>query len=347
MRRAEESDLSVLNFDAIGAEGPKRYFAGLTRTTLAHAYLFSGPAGVGKKTFARRLAQSLLCLTPKESVLGYDGTCASCLMFAAGEHARHPDFLEHVGALRIGDAVATAGFYETEELSARDVVRLLSMQSYVGGMRVLLLGDVTFASVEAANALLKFLEEPPRGVLLLLTTATPGRLIATVRSRLVELRFPLLSKGAVRAVLRERGFNDAEADLGTALGGGSVTRALEALEGEEESLRAQVARWFFESVQGRTPERAWATRETLDGGLQTLKMLVRDWIAAASAGASPLSVDYEGSLRKLPRLAAAEAAELLAKLDDAARLARTNVSPWLVADLVRMALTKAAFTKSA
>ena len=330
-----------LHFDVIGADGPKRYFGGLTRETLAHAYLFSGPSGVGKKTFAHRLAQSLLCLAEKDGILGYDGTCSSCVMFAAGERARHPDFLEHVGSLRIGDPVAATGFYEAPELSARDVVRLLSMQSYSGGMRVLLLGDVTFASVEAANALLKFLEEPPRGVLLLLTTATPGRLIATVRSRLVELRFPLLSKDVVRKVLRDRGFDETEAELGAALGGGSITRALESLEGEEESLRAQVARWFFESVQGRTPERAWATRETLDDGLLTLKMLARDWIAAGTAGAAPLAVDYAASLRKLPPLGGPDAAELLGKLDDAARLARTNVSPGLVADLARMALTRA------
>ena len=68
------------------------------------------------------------------------------------------------------------GFYESEDLTSRDIVRLLSLQSYVGGMRVLLLGDVDFASPDAANALLKFLEEPPRGVVLLLTTATPGRI---------------------------------------------------------------------------------------------------------------------------------------------------------------------------
>ncbi|MFY9720551.1 MAG: hypothetical protein WAK16_13010, partial [Candidatus Cybelea sp.] len=69
-----------LHFDVVGADGPKHYFNALTRETLSHAYLFSGPSGVGKKTFARRLAQSLLCLAPKDAVLGYDGTCSSCLL---------------------------------------------------------------------------------------------------------------------------------------------------------------------------------------------------------------------------------------------------------------------------
>lgn len=350
MSRPESSpDSSTLRFDVVGAEGPKRYFNALSRDSLAHAYLFSGPAGVGKKTFARRLAQSLLCQSPKDGVLGYDGTCSSCVMFAAGENARHPDFLEHEGALKIGDAGTAIGFYETEEMSSRDIVRLLSMRSYVGGMRVLLLGDVSFASNEAANALLKFLEEPPRGVLLLLTTPAPGRLIATIRSRLIELRFTLLSKDDVRNVLRERGVSAADAELGASLGGGSVSRALATLEGEEESLRAQAARWFFESATGGSPDRAWATRETLLDGLQMVKMLARDWVAASAAPRSALLCnDYAKQLRALPALNAANSVEVLAKLDEAASLARTNVSPGLVADMVRMALTRAgAFTKSA
>ncbi|MGA8535223.1 MAG: AAA family ATPase [Candidatus Tumulicola sp.] len=336
--------MSELQFDVVGAEGPRRYFGALSRDSLAHAYLFSGPPGVGKKTFARRLAQSLLCSAPKDGVLGYDASCPSCAMFSAGENARHPDFMEHDGALRIGDAASALGFYESEEMSARDIVRLLSMQSYVGGMRILLLGDVDFASPPAANALLKFVEEPPRGVLLVLTTATPGRLLATIRSRLIEVRFPRLSKGAVRDVLQRRGFAEADAELGASLAEGSVTRALGALEGEEESLRAQVARWFFESVEGKVPERSWATRETLDDGLQTVKALARDWIVAGtgSADAALVSVDYVPRLRRLRPLPPARAVELLAKLDDAARLARTNVAAGMVGEIVRMALTTAA-----
>jgi DNA polymerase III delta prime subunit len=338
--------VSALEFAVIGAEGPKRYFAALAPATLAHAYLFTGPAGVGKKTFARRLAQSLLCSAPKEGVIGYDGTCASCILFAAGENARHPDFLEHVGVLKIGDPDAAMGFYEGEDLTARDLVRQLSLQSYSGGMRVLLLGDVDFATQDAPNALLRFLEEPPRGVLVILTTSAPGRLLPTIRSRLIELRFPPLAKAAVAGILRQLGYDESDADLGSALGAGSVTRAVAALETEEESLRASVARWFFESVAGKTPEHSWATRETLDEGLETVKTLVRDWIVAGHAPgeAALLSIDYADRLRGLPPLGTAEAVKLLTKLDVAARMARTNVSAMMVSEIVRMALTP---TKSA
>lgn len=340
--------MSELHFDVVGAEGPKAYFAQLTRDSIAHAYLFTGAPGVGKKTFARRLAQSLLCEYPKTHVLGYDGTCASCRLFASSEAARHPDFLEHAGVLKIGDSDAAMGFYESEELTARDLVRQLSMQSYSGGMRVLLLGDIDFATHHAANALLKFFEEPPRGVVLLLTTSTPGRLLTTIRSRLIELRFPSLSQSQVRKILLAMDYDEEHAQLGAALGQGSVTRAIAALGDDEESLRSQVADWFFSVVGGATPEETWATRDTLDEGLEIIKSFVRDWTARSLAGekAPLVAVDYEREVDKLPRLEAAEAIAMLAKIDDAQRIARTNVSPNMVSELVRMALTGKASTRA-
>jgi DNA polymerase III subunit delta' len=94
--------VSELQFDTIGAQSARRYFESLTPETLSHAYVFSGPAGVGKKTFARRLAQSILCTAPKQGVVGYDGTCSSCALFK-GDATHHPDFLEHAGMMKIGD----------------------------------------------------------------------------------------------------------------------------------------------------------------------------------------------------------------------------------------------------
>jgi DNA polymerase-3 subunit delta' len=332
--------VSELHFDVLGAQGPKTYFGRMTPASLAHAYLFSGPPGVGKKTFATRLAQSLLCETPKEGVLGYDGTCYSCRLFAS-EGARHPDFLEHTGSLKIGDADAAMGFYEGEDLTARDLVRQLSMQSYSGGMRVLLLGDIDFATHHAANALLKFFEEPPRGVVLILTSPTPGRLLPTIRSRVIELRFPLLAQTQVRQILLDMGYDQERAHLGASLGQGSVTRAIAVLGDDDETLRSQIAAWFFRVARGETPEEGWASRETLDEGLELVKTLVRDWTALAVAGdrATVISVDYATELRALPALPPAEAIAMFGKLDDAQRLARTNVSPTMVSELVRMALT--------
>lgn len=336
--------MSELKFEVAGAEGPKQFFSRLTKETIAHGYLFTGSGGVGKKTFARRLAQSLLCEAPHPAgVLGYDGTCASCRLIGK-EETRHPDLLESIGALKIGETDEALGFHEAEAITSRDLVRQLSLQSYSGGFRVFILGDVDFASPAAANALLKFFEEPPANVVLLVTTSTPARLLSTIRSRLIEIRFPTLSSAQVAQILRERGYDAEQASLGAALSQGSVTRALAALEEDEEQLRAQVAQWFFQVVGGATPEGTWATRETLDEGLEIVKTLVRDWIALGSAGrdARLLALDYGNELKELRPIASQTAISALAKIAEAQRLARTNVSPALVADFVRMALTAAA-----
>lgn len=325
-------------FEVVGARGPRAYFGALTRDRLAHAYIFSGEEGVGKKTFARRLAQSLLCAAPKETVLGYDGTCRSCALFAAG--AYHPDFLEHDGTLKIGERDGAAGFGD-DGLTARDVVRQLSMESYTGGMRVLLLGDLEFATHHAANALLKFFEEPPGGVVLLVTTPSPARLLPTIRSRAIEVRFPLLSRADVAEILVRKGYDASRAELGARAGQGSVARAIAALSNEESSVRSAAARWFFEVAAGATPEQQWATRDTLDEGLEVVKGLVRDWVAIGAAKSPPLFSEYEKELRALPVLSAERMTDILRRIDDAQRLARTNVNPVMASETVRMALSGA------
>ncbi|HUY40537.1 MAG TPA: hypothetical protein VMV82_03105 [Candidatus Dormibacteraeota bacterium] len=324
-----------LSFDVVGAHGPRAYFEHLTRDSIAHAYVFSGPDGVGKKTFARRLAQSLLCAAPKPGVLGYDRVCPSCRLFEM--QAYHPDFLEHDGTLKIGDRDTPARFGD-ETLTARDLVRQLSMESYVGGMRVLLLGDLDFATHHAANALLKFFEEPPAGVVLLLTTPSPGTLLSTIRSRALEIRFGLLSRAEVADILRRKGYDAAQAEAGALLSQGSVTQATAALETEEASVRTQAARWFFDVVAGGTPQEGWASRETLVLGLEVLKGLVRDWVAVHEAKRAPLYADYDDALRSLPPLSGAALGAILGRIDDAQRLARTNVSPSMASEIVRMAL---------
>jgi DNA polymerase III delta prime subunit len=322
-------------FDVVGAQGPRAYFALLTPRTLAHAYIFTGPEGVGKKTFARRLAQSLLCTAPKDGVIGYDETCASCRLFSKESH--HPDFLEHEGSLRIGDRDTAAGF-GADELTARDIVRQLSFESYTGGMRVLLLADVDFATHHSANALLKFLEEPPRGVVLLMTTPAPSRLLPTIRSRAIAVRFPLLTRREVAEILRRKGYDREQIELGAQLAQGSASRSIAALESEETSLRKLAARWFFDVVGGKTPEGNWAARETLESGLETIKGLVRDWVAIATLRGEPLFMDYAAELRKLSPLEHGRMASMLSRLDEAQRMARTNVSPTVVSEFVRMGL---------
>jgi len=328
-------------FDIVGAAGPRAFFEHLTAATVSHGYLFGGPPGVGKKAFARALARSLLCVTPKRTLLGWCGHCSGCAQFEAGTH---PDFYYAEGQLKIGDRDG-GGFHESEEATARALVRQLSLHSYAGGKRVFVLGDADFTR-EAANALLKFFEEPPAGVVLIVTTSAAGRILPTIRSRLVELTFPLLSDAEVVQVLERRGHAGDEARRAAELANGSASRALALLDEGEGATRDAAVEWFFAAAQGEEADAStWATRPTLEAGLETVKTLARDWIAL-NLPPSPrerssvplLARDQRARLQALPAREPAAFAKLLGAIGDAERIARTNVSPPLVADLVRMAL---------
>lgn len=322
-------------FDVAGAAGPRAFFGHLTAATLSHGYLFTGPQGVGKKSFAFALAKSLLCVTPKKTLLGYCGHCSGCTQVDAGTH---PDLYRAEGQLKIGERDGS-GFHDAEETTARDLVRQLSLHSYAGGKRIFILGDADFTR-EAANALLKFFEEPPPGVVLIVTTAAVGRIMPTIRSRLVEVTFPLLSENDVVAILIAKGHERDEASRAAAVANGSVTRALAFLEEGEGATRDAAVEWFFAAAEGGDADATgWATRPTLEAGLETVKTLARDWVALGLGGAVPLlAPDQRARLTELPPREASQYVKLLAAIGDAERIARTNVSPMLVADLVRIAL---------
>jgi len=322
-------------FDIVGAEAPRTFFEHLTAATLSHGYLFTGPQGAGKKTFARALGRSLLCVTPKRTLLGWCGTCSGCTRIEAGTH---PDFYFAEGQLKIGDRDG-GGFHETEETTARDLVRQLSLHSYAGGKRVFVLGDADFTR-EAANALLKFFEEPPAAVVLIVTTNALGRVLPTIRSRLVEVTFPLLSEDEIVRILGRHGIAGDDALRAASIANGSATRALAYLIEGEGATRDAAVEWFFAAAQGGEADASgWATRPTLEAGLETVKTLARDWIALGLGGNVPLLArDQRARLEELPAREPAAFVRMLSAIGDAERIARTNVSPPLVADLVRMAL---------
>jgi len=144
---------------------------------LPHALLLTGPVGVGKRDFADAFARSLLCKHPVDEGVAC-GNCASCQLMRAGTH---PDCL----SITFLEDKAQIGIDQIRALS-----RALGMKSHAGGYKVAVLMPAEQMTVEAANSLLKTLEEPTANTLLMLVTEQPARLAATVRSRCQLLRFP-------------------------------------------------------------------------------------------------------------------------------------------------------------
>ena len=136
---------------------------------LAHAYIFAGPAQVGKKTIARKLAQSMLCETNNAC-----GSCATCKTFLAGSN---PDYIE----ITSSDAIKIE--------SIRDLAYKMALKPYSGKHKIAVIDDSHNLTIEAANSLLKLLEEPKDHTFLILITDNPHRLLPTISSRAQKINF--------------------------------------------------------------------------------------------------------------------------------------------------------------
>lgn len=202
--------------------------------SLAHAYLFVGPSHVGKMTLALNLAQALNC----EAAEPPCGECASCRRIAAAKHAD-----VRVTTLT-SEANSTDGKPGTEigidEI--RELQHAASLPPYEGKQKVFIIGDAEHLSSEAANCLLKTLEEPPSRVSLLLLAARENQLLPTVVSRCQRLELRPLSNARVEAILSQQPQADPEkARLIARLSGGCLGWALAALV-EDKMLRQRAER---------------------------------------------------------------------------------------------------------
>ena len=175
--------------EIVGHQRPLAVIRGvLERGTAAPAYLFHGPEGIGKRTTALAFSAALLC-----EAAGGDacGSCRSCRLVGGGGH---PDF--------------KAAAPEKKALKiepVREMQQFLSLKPAWGGRKVALIEEADSMTLQAANALLKTLEEPPRGTTIILISSNPAGLPPTVLSRCQRVSFGPLRDDDVREVLRRSG----------------------------------------------------------------------------------------------------------------------------------------------
>lgn len=175
------------------------------RTRLPHALLLRGAQGVGKFDFALNLAQSLLCKTPAASGMACD-ECASCLWFT---QQTHPDFrLLQPEALSAPEEEKEGGKKPARQIAVeqiRELADFANMSAHQGGHRVVIIHPAEAMNANAANALLKTLEEPTGNMLIILVCHRPQRLLPTIRSRCLALHFALPEIAASTAWLQQQG----------------------------------------------------------------------------------------------------------------------------------------------
>jgi DNA polymerase-3 subunit delta' len=263
------SELRFANL--LGHEKPKTLLLeAVTKNKMGHAYLFRGPDGVGKK----RTALTLGC-----------GHCASCRKYLSGNH---PDLIvvEPDGAaIKIGQV--------------RELIRQLTFPPLEANVRVIILEDIHTMRREAANSLLKTLEEPAPNNLIILTADLAGNILPTIQSRCQLISFgPLASEDMVQILMQEDGIDESLAFTLAAVAEGSLGRAKLLWQDNMLILRQEVVEELLlgpkdqaETV-GRVlllSEKIAALKENTYEFLALLRLWYRDLVLVA-AGAPESSI---------------------------------------------------------
>jgi DNA polymerase-3 subunit delta' len=175
------------------------------RGRVAHAYLFIGPSGIGKRMFARMMTQSLLCEQVPDSEFDACGKCPACKQVLAGTH---PDLLE-IGCPEGKRELPIALIAGRDENRGKEgLCHDIAMRPMSANRRIAIIDDANTMNEASANSLLKTLEEPPAGAILFLMTPSLDSILPTIRSRCQMVRFSPLPEHDIAELLVELG--DAE-----------------------------------------------------------------------------------------------------------------------------------------
>lgn len=311
----------------------------LRRGALHHAYLFGGPAGVGKASAARLLAQAANCEGPAAAEGDACGRCGPCRKIEKGVHPDVVVLAEERVMAKAGRWDPKGGRTPSKDIvvdQVRDLVdHRLAMKRFEGRRRFVIVDPADAMNPQAQNALLKTLEEPPGDTTLVLVASSPDALLPTIRSRCLRVPFGPLPAAAVSARLEREGHAPDRARLAAAISGGSLGRALAA---DDDVLAAEAAAVRGAAALDPDDASAWLAFARDHGGdreeAQTLCELLLLWlrdVAVAQAGGEALALgDLADATREAAaRLSPAEVLRRRREVSTTAAALRQNAAPVL------------------
>jgi DNA polymerase-3 subunit delta' len=322
----------------VGHEWAVRFLRrGVTSGSVSHAYLFTGPPGVGKTALARALATALLCQGESEKEPPC-GACRACRLVASGNH---PD-LHVMQSERVGARL------KIEQV--RDLQRQLALTPVEALWRVAILRRFEEATTSAANALLKTLEEPPSYVLIAVLASDADRLLPTIVSRCQQVPLRPLATAVVQEALVERWNAGAEqAELLAHLSGGRLGWAVRTLN-DRAALQRRVQRLDdLDRLLGASSAQRFRYAEKLArdpaATLETLDLWIGWWrdvlLLAAETDAPLTNVDRRSTLRDhAHRFEVEGSAAVLEALRSAADRLRRNANPRLTLEVLMLDLPR-------
>ena len=350
----------------------------LAQERVAHAYLFHGPEGVGKRAVALEVARALQCT---EQAAEACGECRACqktrrmvhpdvhVLFPYPKGTDEEDVAERIQRLgqnpyaavdfvrrpSLSDPTETSNkqvMYHIDRVK-EDLLRPMSFRPGEGQYKVALVTDVEHMNETAANAFLKLLEEPPPQTVFLLTTSRPEQLLPTIVSRCQRLRFdPLLPESIETALVEREDKEPGAAAMLSRMADGSYSHALDLAQNEALMTSRELVLDYFraaytqkvESLTGCVREISGQGREQVKSVLRLMLRWVRDLLLYRSMGedAPLVNVDQkEAVARFCNNLPDADLEGMVTLVEEAIHLTERNVRRALVLTALAQALARA------